>query len=57
MKTVNEFELLVITDHLRKQGITEFDARPGNGCVWVSYGVIDSYYIFRDGKLVDVQFD
>jgi hypothetical protein len=29
----------------------------GNNCVWVSYGRVDAYYIFRDEKLVDVQID
>lgn len=57
MKTVNEFELSAITDHLQKLGVTNFDARPGNNCVWVSYGVVNSYYIFKDGKIVDIQFD
>jgi len=35
--------------------------QPGNQCVWVSVPQggfsLEMYYIFRDGKLVDVQID
>jgi hypothetical protein len=54
---MNEFEVMLVVEAMRKQGITEYTMRPGNDCIWVSYGMINCYYIFRDGKIADVQFD
>ena len=31
--------------------------RNGNNCVWVSMGLVDMYFILRDGKIVDIQVD
>jgi hypothetical protein len=56
-KELNEFELLQVVEDLRKKSIQDYTIRPGNNCIWVSYGRIDSYYIFRDSQIVDVQFD
>jgi hypothetical protein len=56
-KELNEFELLQVVEDLRKKSIQDYIIRPGNNCIWVSYGRIDSYYIFRDSQIVDVQFD
>jgi mannose-6-phosphate isomerase-like protein (cupin superfamily) len=54
---VNEFEALIVIDDLRKKGVTHADMRPGNRCVWVSHSQLETYYIFRDGKLIDIQID
>jgi len=54
---MNEFEMILVQDDLARQGIKDFTMRPGNGCVWVSYGRVNCYYIFRDGRIVDVQVD
>ena len=54
---MNPAELQIVSEHLLKQGITNYSARQGNNCIWVNDGVINSYYIFRDGKLVDIQID
>lgn len=58
---VNSFERLIVTEDLRRQGIDRYEMRPGNDCVWVSYKRgsvgLECYYIFSNGKLVDVQFD
>jgi hypothetical protein len=29
----------------------------GNKCVWVSMGLVDMYFILREGKIVDIQVD
>jgi hypothetical protein len=29
----------------------------GNNCIWVYYGPINLYYIFKDGRIHDVQID
>lgn len=54
---MNEFEVMLVAEHLRKQGIADYTIQPGNKCIWVNYGLVNCYYIFRDGKIVDVQFD
>ena len=57
MSQIQQFEVDQITANLAKQGITEFSMKRGNDCVWVSYGLVDAYYIFRDEQLVDIQVD
>lgn len=58
---MNEFEVMLVTEDLRKQGIVDYTLQPGNDCIWVSYRrgwvTLDSYYIFCDGKIADIQFD
>ena len=46
----------VIKD-LRIFGITNAAIRPGNNCIWVSYGRVNCYYIFHNHKLINVQVD
>ena len=31
--------------------------REGNGCVWVSMGIVEMYLIIRNDMVVDVQVD
>jgi len=61
MHEVNAFERLIVAEDLRQRGYDSFEMRPGNRCVWVSVPrggyYLEMYYIFQDGKLVDVQFD
>lgn len=55
---MNEFQILQVMADLEERGIKSYSMRPGNGCIWVSYPVlVDSYYYFKDGHIVDVQFD
>lgn len=58
---VNEFELIIVLDKLKEQRIEHATVRPGNDCVWVSWGSssvpMNAYYIFREGRLVDIQID
>ena len=54
---MNDFEVIMVADDLAKKGIQHYSMRPGNNCIWVSYGLIDCYYIFRNGKIVDIQVD
>jgi hypothetical protein len=54
---VNELEALVVIDHLQKRGINYATLTPGNDCVWAYYGLINEYFIFQGGKLVDIQID
>lgn len=54
---LNELELLKVVEHLESRGIKDYTVRPGNNCIWVSYNRVDSYYIFQDGRLFDIQYD
>lgn len=54
---INSIQALQVQADLESKGIKHFTMRPGNDCIWVSYGRIDCYYIFRDGKIVDIQVD
>lgn len=54
---LNPFEVMLVTADLEKKGIKYYDMRPGNDCIWVNYGLVNCYYIFRDGRIVDIQID
>ena len=55
--TLNEFEVLVVAEELKKKGVDSYSLTQGNGCIWAYYGVINEYYIFKAGHLVDIQVD
>jgi len=57
MTEVNSLEALLVQKDLQDKGIENYTMRPGNDCIWVSYGLVDCYYIFREGRLADVQYD
>lgn len=54
---INEFQLIQVMDDMKNKGITSYSVRPGNNCIWVSYPRIECYYIFRDGEIIDIQYD
>ena len=54
---LNEFEVMLVAEKLKESGIESYTLTKGHGCIWAYYGVINEYYIFRDGYLVDVQID
>ena len=54
---LNSFEVILIHEDMHRRGIVNYSMRPGNDCIWVSYGLVDAYYIFRDGKIADIQYD
>lgn len=60
-KDINELELLVVNDYLEKRGTKWASIYKGNGCIWVASGSsscpINEYFIFREGRLVDIQVD
>ena len=58
---MNEFEILLVQKDLEEKGYINYKIQPGNDCVWASVMsgafCLDFYYIFREGRLVDVQVD
>lgn len=55
---LNEFELiLACADFEKRYPGDGYNVYPGNNCIWISAGLLDLYYIFRDGKIAEVQID
>jgi hypothetical protein len=55
---LNELEVIVVADYMEKNyPDVHYTMTPGNDCIWVYYGNINKYFIFRGGKLVDIQID
>lgn len=57
MSELNPSEVIAVQNDLLQHSIKHYTIRPGNNCIWVSYGLVNAYYIFRDGRIVDVQID
>ena len=55
--TLNEFEVMIVAEKLKAQGVENYTLTQGNGCIWAYYGHINEYYIFKEGHLVDIQID
>lgn len=59
-ETLNSLEVLQVQDWMEKNNPNKhYEVRAGNGCVWVTYSSvnINLYFIFRDGKIADIQVD
>jgi hypothetical protein len=57
MQDLNEFEVILVHEDMRQRGIVNYEMRPGNDCIWVNYGLVNCYYIFRNGQIADIQID
>ena len=60
-KSLNEFEVMIVVEHYRERGVEHYELLPGNRCIWATRGSasvpINEYFIFNEGKLVDIQID
>ena len=54
---LNPLEVMLVIEDLRKKGVEHYTLTKGNNCIWAYYGLVNSYYIFRDSQLVDIQID
>jgi hypothetical protein len=58
---LNEFEIIQVADWMEQRYPNQlYTMTPGNDCIWVYWGStvpMNLYFIFRDGKIVDVQVD
>ena len=54
---LNPLEVILVCEHYAKMGIKYFDLLRGNDCIWATRGQISEYFIFRGGRLVDIQID
>jgi hypothetical protein len=54
---LDPLEVLLVAEHLEGRGIDYYTLAQGNDCIWAYYGQINEYFIFRDGRIVDIQID
>jgi hypothetical protein len=54
---LNPIEVMQVQIDLERKGIVNYNMQPGNDCIWVNYGSVNCYYIFRNGEIADVQVD
>lgn len=55
---MNEFEMIQVGDYMeKKHPEVHYTMAPGNNCIWVYYSFMNLYFIFRDGKIADIQID
>lgn len=58
---LNPLEILQVTERLERMKVDQFTLTPGNQCIWAYWGSssnpINAYFIFKNGLLVDTQFD
>jgi hypothetical protein len=55
---LNEFEVILVADYMEKNHPNvHYTMTPGNKCIWVYYGSINMYFIFREGRIADIQID
>ena len=57
--TLNPLEVILVEEYMTRvfPNVKYYTMTEGNDCVWVYYGQMNLYFIFSDGKVVDVQID
>lgn len=54
---LNPLEVILVEDDMARKGIKGYTMTKGNDCIWVYYGPMNLYYIFREGRIHDIQID
>jgi hypothetical protein len=56
---LNPLEVILVEDWMKqnKPTVTAYTMTRGNDCIWVYWSYMNYYFIFRDGKIVDIQID
>lgn len=56
---LNPLEVILVKDYMDKNNprVTHYIMTRGNDCIWVYYSYMNLYFIFRGGKIHDVQID
>lgn len=57
--TLNPLEVILVEEYMTRvfPKVTHYTMTEGNDCVWVYYSHMNLYFIFRNGKIADVQID
>jgi hypothetical protein len=56
---LNPLEVIQVDDYMVKHHprVTSYTMTQGNDCIWVYYSYMNLYFIFRNGRIADVQID
>ena len=54
---LNPLEVILVEEDMARKGVTGYTMTKGNDCIWVYYGSMNLYYIFREGRIHDIQID
>ena len=56
---LNPLEVIQVEDYMGKNypKVTHYTMTEGNDCIWVYYSYVNLYFIFRNGKIHDIQID
>lgn len=54
---LNPLEVILVEEDMAKKGITSYTMTLGNDCIWVYYSFMNLYYIFKEGRIHDIQID
>jgi hypothetical protein len=56
---LNPLEVIMVEDWMKqnKPTVTAYTMTQGNDCIWVYWSYMNYYFIFRGGKIVDIQID
>lgn len=57
--TLNPLEVILVEEYMTRvfPKVTHYTMTEGNDCIWVYYSYMNLYFIFRNGKIADVQID
>ena len=57
-ETLNSLEVVQVVDYMDKHHPNNhYNITKGNQCVWVYWGDMNLYFVFRDGMIADIQVD
>ena len=55
---LDPLDVEAVKKDLDKYGVKHYSMRPGNECIWVSYSLVNCYYILdKEHNIRDVIFD
>ena len=55
---LNSLEVIQVVEYMdKKYPNTHYNITNGNQCVWVYFGNLNLYFIFRNSKIADIQVD
>ena len=56
---LNPLEVILVEDYMTEHHprVTHYTMTQGNDCIWVYYSYMNLYFIFREGKIHDIQID
>jgi len=54
---LNPLEVMLVEEDMARRGVTTYTMTKGKDCIWVYYGSMNLYYIFKEGRIHDIQID